>query len=78
VADNKIRTEHPFKRVLRAYGITNDMLAVYLRRNSQYVSQMLNGYVRMSEQTEWKLRKLTNRLQNPVFPDVDVEAAAAR
>jgi len=37
VADNKTRAEHPFKRVLRAYGITNDMLAVYLRRNSQYV-----------------------------------------
>ena len=78
MADNKIRTEHPFKRVLRAYGITNDMLAVYLRRNSKYVSEMLNGHVRMSEQTEWKLRKLTDRLENPVFPDSDVEVAAAR
>ena len=78
MADNKTRTEHPFKRVLRAYGITNDMLAVYLRRNSKYVSEMLNGHVRMSEQTEWKLRKLIDRLQNPVFPDGDVEVTAAR
>ena len=78
MADNNTRTEHPFKRVLRVYGITYDMLAVYLRLNSQYVSQMLNGYVRMSEQTEWKLRKLIDRLRNPVFPDGDVEVAAAR
>jgi thiaminase len=78
MAENKARTEHPFKRVLRAYGLTDDMLAVYLRRNSKYVSQMLNGHARMSEQTEWKLRKLIDRLQNPVFPDGDVEVAAAR
>jgi len=78
MAENKIRTEHPFKQVLRAYGITNDMLAVYLKRNSKYVSEVLNGHVRMSEQTEWKLRKLIDRLQNPVFPDGDVEVAAAR
>ena len=78
MAENKARTEHPFKRVLRAYGFTYDMLATYLKLNSQYVSQMLNGYVRMSEQTEWKLRKLIDRLQNPVFPDGDVEVAAAR
>jgi hypothetical protein len=78
MAENNTRTEHPLKRVLRAYGITNDMLAVYLRRNSVYIAQMLNGHVRMSEQTEWKLRKLTNRLENPVFPDGDVEATAAR
>ena len=78
MAENKIRTEHTFKQVLRAYGITNDMLAVYLKRNSKYVSEVLNGHVRMSEQTEWKLRKLIDRLQNPVFPDGDVEVAAAR
>ncbi len=78
MADNKTRTEHPFKRVLRAYGITNDMLAVYLRRNSKYVSEMLNGHVRMSEQTEWKLRKFIDRLQNSVFPDREVEVTAAR
>ena len=63
------RKEHPFKRILRAYGMTNNMLAAHLKVGKQRISNMLNGQAMMPMRAEWKLQKLVDRLQNPVFED---------
>lgn len=63
------RVDHPFKRILRAYGITNGMLAAHLKVGKQRISNMLNGQTMMPMRAEWKLQKLVDRLQNPVFQD---------
>jgi hypothetical protein len=61
------KKEHPFKNILRAYSITNVMLAVHLKVGKQRISNMLNGQSMMPMRAEWKLQKLVDRLHNPVF-----------
>ena len=56
------RKEHPFKRIQRAYGITNGMLATHLKVSKQRISNMLNGQAMMPYKAEWKLQKLVDRL----------------
>ena len=67
------RVDHPFKRILKAYGITIGMVATYLGNTYPYTHKMLRGEKPMSKPAEWKLQKLVDRLRNPVFTD-DQEA----
>ena len=71
---NEIGKAHPFKRILRAHGITNGMLAAHLKVGKQRISNMLNGQTMMPMRAEWKLQKLVVRLQNPVFEEGVIES----
>jgi hypothetical protein len=65
------KKEHPFKRILKAYGITMGMVANYLGVSHPYGYKMLRGEKPMPKPIEWKLQKLVDRLQNPVFEDAE-------
>ena len=60
------KQEHPFKRVLKAKGMTNKMIATYLNRGENYVSQILNGSESMTVRNERMLRRLVEKLVSPV------------
>ena len=60
---------HPFRQILKAYGITVGMVAEYLKMSYPYVANMLIGKLKMSLKAEVRLQKLVDRLQNPVFED---------
>ena len=69
---NKNRKDHPFKRILKAHGLTYGMIANYLGVSHPYAHKMLMGEKPMSKPAEWKLQKLVDRLQNPVFEGEEV------
>ncbi len=66
---NGPKKEHPLKRILKAYGLTIGMIANYLGVSHPYAYKMLRGEKPMSKPAEWKLQKLVDRLQNPLFED---------
>ena len=60
---------HPFRQILKAYGITVGMVAEYLKMSYPYVANMLSGKLKMSLKAQLGMKKLVDRIQNPVFED---------
>ena len=60
---------HPTKAVFKKHQFPVSAVAKYLQLNTNYVSSMLSGHLRISPANEAKLRQLANHIERGGVPN---------
>ena len=63
ILDQFQQKPHPAKQILKQYGLNNSVIARYLNVTTNYVSNILTGYVTPKEHIDKRLWQLVKELE---------------